>query len=147
MPTSFVQLWFCLVQEVYDFYTLLNILIINIKWPFKTSNSFFLLHQVLPCLMLALNHCFLWLVCVRAKSLQWCLTLCDPMDCSPSGSSGHGYFPGKNTRVGCHVLLQEIFLTQGSNPHLLCFLHWQEGSLPLVPTGHSLNIFHMHFRV
>jgi len=24
--------------------------------------------------------------------------------------------PGKNTGVGCHALLQEIFLTQGSNP-------------------------------
>ena len=21
---------------------------------------------------------------------QWCLTLCDPMDCSPPGSSAHG---------------------------------------------------------
>ena len=28
--------------------------------------------------------------CVRAKSLQSCLTLCDPMDCSPPGSSAHG---------------------------------------------------------
>ena len=28
--------------------------------------------------------------CVHAKSLQLCLTLCDPMDCSPSGSSIHG---------------------------------------------------------
>ena len=28
-------------------------------------------------------------------------------------------FPGKNTGVGCHFLLQEIFLTQGSNPGLL----------------------------
>ena len=28
-----------------------------------------------------------------------------------------------------------IFLTQGLNPHLLCFLHWQAGSLPLVPRG------------
>ena len=27
-------------------------------------------------------------------------------------------FPGKNTGVGCHFLLQEIFLTQGSNPGL-----------------------------
>ena len=26
--------------------------------------------------------------------------------------------PGKNTWVGCHALLQEIFLTQGSNPGL-----------------------------
>ena len=30
-------------------------------------------------------------------------------------------FPGKNTRVGCHFLLQGIFPTQGSNPGLLHF--------------------------
>ena len=29
-------------------------------------------------------------VCVRAKSLQSCPTLCNPMDCSPQGSSFHG---------------------------------------------------------
>ena len=29
-------------------------------------------------------------VCVHAKSLQSCLTLCNPMDCSPPGSSVHG---------------------------------------------------------
>ena len=39
--------------------------------------------------------------------------------------------PGKNTGVGCHFLLQGIFPNQGSNPCLLCLLHWQEGSLPL----------------
>ena len=50
-----------------------------------------------------------------------CLTLCDPMDCSPPGSSLHGDSPGKNTGVGCHVLLQGIFPTQGSNPDLP---HW-----------------------
>ena len=49
---------------------------------------------------------------------QLCLTLCDPMDCSPSGSSVHGDSPGKNTGVGCHALLQGIFLTQGLNPGL-----------------------------
>ena len=36
---------------------------------------------------------------------------------------------------GCHALLQEIFLDQGSNPRLLCLLHWQVGSLPLAPPG------------
>ena len=41
--------------------------------------------------------------------------------------------PGKNFGVGCHFLLQGIFLTQGSNPHHLCLLHWQAGSLLLVP--------------
>ena len=33
-----------------------------------------------------------------AKSLQLCPTLCDPIDSR--------YSPGKNTRVGCHFLLQ-----------------------------------------
>ena len=39
-------------------------------------------------------------------------------------------FPGKNTGVGCHPLLQGIFLTQGSNLHFLCLLHWQENYFP-----------------
>ena len=33
--------------------------------------------------------------------------------------------------MGCHALLQGIFLTQGSNPCPLYLLHWQAGSLPL----------------
>jgi len=28
--------------------------------------------------------------CVHAKLLQFCVTLCNPMDCSPPGSSVHG---------------------------------------------------------
>ena len=56
--------------------------------------------------------------------------LCDPMDCSPPGYSVHGDSPGKNTGVG-YALLQGIFPTQGSDLHLLHFLHWQPGSLPL----------------
>ena len=39
---------------------------------------------------------------------------------------------------GLHFLLQGIFLTQGSNPHLLCLLHWQVVSLPLAPPGKPL---------
>ena len=50
---------------------------------------------------------------------HFCPTLYDPTGCSPPGSSVHGNSPGKNTGVGCHVLLQGIFLTQGSNLHLL----------------------------
>ena len=44
-------------------------------------------------------------------------------------------FPGKNTGVWCHFLLQRIFVTQGLNPHLLCLLHWQADSLPLSHLG------------
>ena len=46
------------------------------------------------------------------------------MDYSPPGFSVCGDSPGKNTEVGCHFFLQGIFPTQGSNPHLLHFLHW-----------------------
>ena len=70
---------------------------------------------------------------VIAKSLQSCPTLCNPMDCSPPGSSIQGDSPGKNTGVGCHALLQGIFLSRGLNPPLLFLLHWQAGSLTLVP--------------
>ena len=49
---------------------------------------------------------------------QSCLTLCNPMAYSLRGSSVEWDSPGKNTRVGCHVLLQGIFSTQGSNPGL-----------------------------
>ena len=66
-----------------------------------------------------------------AESLQSCPILCDPMDCSPPGSSIHGDSPGKNSGVGCHALLQGIFPTQKMNLHLLCLLHWLAGSLPL----------------
>ena len=50
------------------------------------------------------------------------------MDCSPSGSSVHGDFPGKNTEVGCHALLQQIFTTKGLNsglPHCRRILYRQ----------------------
>ena len=55
---------------------------------------------------------------VCAVLRQSCPTLCDPMDCSPPGSSVHGDSLGKNSGVGCHALLQGIFQTQGLNPGL-----------------------------
>ena len=77
----------------------------------------------------------LWAGCVHAQSLQSCLTLCDPLDCSPPCSSVQGDSPGKSTGVGCHALLQGIFPTQGLNLFLLHLLHWQAGSLPLLLLG------------
>ena len=41
------------------------------------------------------------------------------------------------TGVGYHFLLQGIFPTQGLNPRLLHFLHWQPDSLPLRHLGSS----------
>ena len=45
-------------------------------------------------------------------------------------------FPGKNTGVGCHFLLQGIFLTQESNLYLL---HWLVYPLPLSHQGSPLT--------
>ena len=65
---------------------------------------------------------------VRAKSLQSCLTLCHPMDCSlllqAPLSTG---FSRQEYGVGCMSSSRGIFPTQGSNLHLLCLLHWQVG--------------------
>jgi len=52
----------------------------------------------------------------ESEVAQSCPTLCDPMECT---RLLHPWdFPGKSTGVGCHFLLQGIFLTQGSNPGL-----------------------------
>ena len=85
-----------------------------------------LMTEFYPCL----------LVCV----FKSCLTLCDPMDCSPTTRLFCPWnFPDKNTRVGCHFLLQGIFPTQGLNPHLLRLLHWEADSLPLSFIQHVFN--------
>ena len=65
-----------------------------------------------------------FLICSSSISAVLCLvaqsysTLCDPVDCSPPGSSVHEDAPGKNTGVGCHALLQGIFPSEGLNPGL-----------------------------
>ena len=80
------------------------------------------------------------LFCMPAKSLQCCLTLYDPMDCSLPVTSVRGNSPGKNARVGCHALLQGIFQTHGLNSCLLCLLHWRMGSLPIAQPGEPFTL-------
>ena len=87
--------------------------------------------------MLALTNSYNPFECLHAKSLQLCLTLCDLMDCSHPAPLSIGFSRPEFWR-GCHVLLQEIFLTQGSNLHVL---HRQAGSLPLAPPGKPYSLF------
>ena len=54
--------------------------------------------------------------------------------------------PGKNTGMDSHFLLQGILQTQGSNLCLLRLLHWQAGSLLLVPPGKSLETSQQHLK-
>ena len=71
--------------------------------------------------------CFHEIAVLYAQSLS-SVQLCDPMDCRLLCLWNS---PGKNTGVGCHVLLQRISLTQGSN---LALLH---GGLLSEPPGKS----------
>ena len=76
-----------------------------------------------------------------------CLTLCDPADyMQPSRLHCPWDSPGKNTGVGCHALLQGIFLTQRSNSGLLhcrwilyCLSHQAAGDLGTIPSCVNLG--------
>ena len=99
--------------------------------PRACSNSY-PLSSVVPffsCLLPSVFHAHL------------CPTLCDPMDHSSPGFLVHRIFLGKNTGVGCSPSSRGFFLTQGSNLHLLCFLHQQVDSLPLSHLGYKMFNF------
>ena len=70
-------------------------------------------------------------VCVLSES---CPTLCDPVDCSPPGSSVHGTFPARVLQWGA------VSFRGSSQPRDLtpCLLHWQVGFLPLCHLGSPL---------
>ena len=79
----------------------------------------------------------------------WIVTM-HVLSCSVMSDSSwpHGLWPArllcpwnfscKNTRLGCHSLLQGIFLTQGSNQ---CLLNWQTDSLTDWATREALNCY------
>ena len=68
---------------------------------------------------------------------QLCLTFGDPVVCPWD-------YPGRNTGVGCHFLLQGIFPTQGSNPHLL---HRQADSLLLNHEVTHIYIYNIDLQI
>ena len=73
-----------------------------------------------------------------------------PHGYSPPGSSVHGNFPVKNTRMGCHALLQGIFPTQGSNPGLThcrwIIYHLRHQWSPYLRTQNNLEGINMNIR-
>ena len=90
---------------------------------------------------------YLFLFCLNAKPLQSCPTLCDPMDCSPPYSSVHGILQARILEWVAMPSSRGIFPTQGSNPSLLCLLHWQTGSLPPAPPGKPIFFLYYHVHV
>ena len=88
------------------------------------STFFFLIFCIISCLRVAFHKhfgdiklLFFWSIytpCVLRVYAQLCPTLCDPHGIQPSRLSPWN-FPGKNTGVGFHFLLQVIFLTHISS--------------------------------
>ena len=78
--------------------------------------------------------------CMHAKSLQSCSTLCNLMDGSLPGFSVRGILQARISEWVSISFSRGLFPTQESNLSLLYLLHWQVGSLPLVPPGMS-NLF------
>ena len=78
-----------------------------------------MLARVPVCLQSRFSH-------VQLSVTLWTIAYQAPLS---MGSSRQEYWSG------FHSLLQGIFQTQGSSLRLLCLLHWQAGSLPLVPPG------------
>ena len=69
---------------------------------------------------------------MRAKSLQSCLTLWDPMDCSPPGSSVHAIPQAR--------ILEWVAMPSSRGSSCVSCIS-RQGSLPLAPSG-KLNLNH-----
>ena len=94
-------------------------------WSVVEPNVFVCVQHTVPLTQLSM-----WgLVVLVAQS---CPTLCNPMNCSPPGSSVHGDSPGKNAGVGCQALLQGNLPDPGVEPRSLVL---QADSLPSETPG------------
>ena len=106
---------------------------------FHVLNSFSSLATFISPVSIALCVCVCVCVCVRSI-IQSCLTLCDPVDCSPPGSPVLWIF---------HVRILEWIASSspgdlpslGIEEHLLQLLHWQVDSLPLHHLGSPIYHF------
>ena len=90
---------------------------VRLSSKLKSNHSLFLKDPgPTSCILLKVMF---WQGCLPAVCTSWRLvtqaspTLCNPVDYRPPRSSVHGDSPGKNTGVGCHFLLQGIFLPPG----------------------------------
>ena len=75
-------------------------------------------------------------VCVHAKSLQFCPTLCDPVDCWP-GTSAHGILQARILEWVAMPLPRGSSWSRGWTRISEVYLLWHLGSLPLAPPGNA----------
>ena len=88
------------------------------------------------CLLESLSTSFIWKHKVKVKVSQSCLTLCNPMDCSPPGSSIHGILKARILEW-IAVLFSQDLPNPGIEPRSPAL---QADSLPSEPPGMPKNI-------
>ena len=84
--------------------------------------------EINPLLVASLANTFSLSAWVHVCSVA---SVCDPMDCSPPGSSVHRIFQARILEWVGISNSRWIFPTQGSNLSFLNLLHWKADSLPL----------------
>ena len=62
--------------------------------------------------------------CCYYSVTKLCLTLCNPVDYSPSGSSVHGISQARIKKLVAICFSRAIFPTRGSNPCVSCIGRW-----------------------
>ena len=113
VPHSGFDLHFSDNEWCWASYHLLNFLTLKFPQVPQTVQNHIHCHIPQICPLILLNNIlsypvaamgttksFFFFLCVYRKSLQLCLTFCDPMDCSPPWSSVHGIFQARNTGAG-----------------------------------------------
>ena len=84
--------------------------------------------------------------CVHAKPLQSCLTLCDPVDCNPIGSSVHGILHARILEWVATPSSRGSSPTQRLNPCLLQLQQCRQ-TLDCWATGEALSIIHIQSKL
>ena len=94
------------------------------------QNSHYSIVQFIPCVCVI--SCF--------SSIQ----LCNPMDCSPPGSSVHGILQARILEWVAIPFSPGDLPDAEIEPVFLCPLHWQAGSLPFAPPGKPIYYVYVY---
>ena len=113
---------------------------------FRIGNTWTPMADACWCMAKPIQYCkvkkkknFNWSVCVCPRTCmctQLCPTLCDPMDCSPPGSSVHGFSKQKCWNGLLFPTLGDFLdLGKSQTQDLTHISYFGRQSLPLVPPG------------
>ena len=103
--------------------------------------SYILLIIYLYLVLIKVIIYWIFVICVHAQSLQLCLTLCDPMDCSPPGSSVHGILQARILEWVAMPSSREASWPGDPTGICLCLLYWRWILYPLSHLGSPSAVY------